>query len=40
LVGRINALDRINGMPLEAIEHVCQTHQTETLRWTTCVALS
>jgi hypothetical protein len=38
LVGRINALGRINGGPLKAIKHDCLTHQIENLRWTTCGA--
>jgi hypothetical protein len=29
LVDRINTLGRINGRPLEAIEHACQTHPTD-----------
>ena len=29
LVGRINALGRINGGPLEAIEHACQTLEVD-----------
>jgi hypothetical protein len=29
LVGRINVLGRINGGPLEAIEHACQTLEVD-----------
>ena len=32
LVGRINALSRINGGPLEAIEHACQTLEVDDMR--------